>query len=138
MNATLEKTNYKSQQAKNTVRLMLWTLAWTLSVALVTYGPRVFWDAQMNMTLLSIALNVALGVGMIWANITHLRGLDELQQQIQFNAMGITLGVGLVVGMAFNMLDNTGLIADIDVSSLFLVMGPTYIASVIFGTVKMK
>lgn len=136
MNVAANPTGYKTKQTKNTVRLIVWTLLWTLSVALVTYGPRIMWDNQMNMTLLAIGLNVLLGCGMVWANISHLRGQDELQQKIQFNAMGITLGVGLVIGMAFNMLDNTGLIADIDVASLFLVMGPTYIVSVIVGTVK--
>jgi hypothetical protein len=115
--------------------LGIWTLAWVLSMALAVFGPRVFWGANGTLSLLAVLLNLAIGFGMIMANIRHLRGLDELQQKIQLEAMGLTLGIGLVVGMAYSNLDIVGLIPfDAEISHFVIMMGLTYVVAIIAGT----
>ena len=47
---------------------------------------------------------------MIVANKNHLRGLDEMQQKIQLEAMALALGVGLVAGLGYSTLSITNLI----------------------------
>ena len=80
-------------------------------------------------------LQVAVGAGMVFANKRHLLDLDELQQHIQLNAMGITLGVTLVAGIAYSTLDIADVIGvDAEISVLVLLMGVTYITAAIVGT----
>jgi hypothetical protein len=51
-----------------------------------------------------------ISIGMILANRRLRLGLDELQQKIQLNAMGLSLGVGFIVGLSDSNLDITNLI----------------------------
>ena len=71
---------------------------------------------------------------MIVANKRHLKGLDEMHQKIQLEAMALSLGVGLVVGLSYSTLDVTDLIAfDAEISHLVILMGLTYGAGVAAG-----
>ena len=68
------------------------------------------------------------------ANKRHLKGLDEMHQKIQLEAMALSLGVGLVVGLAYSNLDVTNIIAfDAEISHLVILMGLTYLAGVVIG-----
>ena len=71
---------------------------------------------------------------MIVANKNHLKGLDEMQQKIQLDAMAISLGVGIVCGISYSLLDQTNLISyDAEISHLIILMGLTYSAGTIIG-----
>ncbi len=50
-------------------------------------------------TLLAVGLDVAVGVGMILATKKYVVELDELQRKVYLNALGITMGVGLIAGV---------------------------------------
>ena len=124
---------WAERMKKNTVRLAAWTIAWVLSVALATFGPQFFWDDPL-MTAAAILMTIGLGFGMIWANKVHLRGLDELQQKVQLDAMGMSLGIGLVLGIAYSTMDVTNLIAfDAEITHLVIVMGLTYMVTTVVG-----
>ena len=74
------------------------------------------------------------GVGMIIANRRHLKGLDEMQQKIQLEAMALSLGVGLIGGLAYSNLDVTNLIAfDAEISHLVILMALTYMVGIASG-----
>ena len=119
---------------RNSVRLAAWTGAWLLTMALSVFGPRFIWDSSMPLTVTVIALNVLVGFGMIVANIRHLKGLDELQQKIQLEAMGFALGVAVVVGLAYSTLDITNVIPfDAEISNLVILIALTYFAGVLVG-----
>ena len=84
-------------------------------------------------------VNLLIGFGMIWVNKEHLKSLDELQQRIQLEAMGIALGVGLVVGLAYSNLDINNVISqDAEISFLVVLVALTYLASVFIGTRKYR
>lgn len=119
---------------RNTVRLAGWTLAWLVTMALAVFGPKFLWDASLPVTVTAIALNLAAGIGMIVANIRHLKGLDELQQKIQLEAMGLALGVAVVFGLAYSTLDVTDVIPfDAEIAYLVILVALTYLAAVFFG-----
>jgi hypothetical protein len=131
--------NRKVIARQNTINLMFWTVAWVLTVALVTFGPKFIWGENALYTSISLIVNVLVGVGMIFANIHHLRGLDELEQRIHLEAMGITLGVTLVAGIAYSMMDTTNLItADAEISILVVIMAITYMAAIIIGRLRFR
>ena len=69
---------------------------------------------------------------MILANKRQLQGMDELQQRVQLNAMGITLGASLVFGLAYSLLQSSGLVHfNEDISHLVLFMGVTYLVCIL-------
>lgn len=124
---------------RQTVRLAYWTLAWLVTMAVATFGPQLVWTESSALTPVAIVVNLLIGFGMIWANKEHLKSLDELQQRIQLEAMGIALGVGLVVGMAYSNLDISNVISsDAEISFLVIVVALTYLASVFLGTRKYR
>ena len=136
------KTNpndWAANTVKNTVQLGYWTLAWVLTMALANFGPRFIWQLNETLTIIAILLNLALGFGMILANKRHLKGLDEMHQKIQLEAMALSLGVGLVVGLAYSNLDVTNIIAaDAEISHLVILMGLTYLFGVFNGLRKYR
>ena len=67
---------------------------------------------------------------MVISSIRHLQELDELMKKIQLEAMGITLGIGVVGGLSFSLLDITNIILfDAEISHLILFMGAVYLTS---------
>ncbi len=109
-------------------------MVWTMSMALATFGPKFIWDGDKTLTAIGIVLNAILGAGMIFANIQHLNGLDDLQKKIQLEGMGIALGVGILGGLSYTLLDTTNLISqDAEISYLVILIGLTYLISVLIG-----
>jgi hypothetical protein len=71
---------------------------------------------------------------MIMANIRHLQGLDEMQRKIHLEAMGLALGVGVVGGLSYSLLDTTNVISqNAEISYLVIVIALTYLTSVLVG-----
>jgi len=136
-NENMTGGGWQANVKRHTIRLAYWTLAWLVSMALATFGPRFLWQEAAVITVVAIGINLLIGFGMIVANKNHLRSLDELHQKIHLEAMGITLGVALVVGLAYSVLDMNNVIAsDAEISHLVFVMGLTYLASIVIGTRK--
>lgn len=127
-------TRFASNVARTTVHLGVWTAAWLLSMALASFGPKFLWMENNLISLLAIVFNVAIGIGMILANKRHLLSLDELHQRVQLEAMGWALGVGVVVGLGYSMLDVVNLIRfDAEISHLVVIMGLTYLGTLVAG-----
>ena len=86
-----------------------------------------------------VLLNLALGLKMILSNIDHIKGLDELQQRIQLNAMAVTLGLSIVVGLTYSNLDVLKLINfHAEISHLVIFIGVTYLIATFIGNRKFQ
>lgn len=124
---------------KNTINLALWTGAWLVTMAISSFGSLFLWEGNSLLSGLAILLNFLVGIGMIFANIKHLKGLDELQRKIQLEAMGIALGLAVVAGLAYSSLDQTNLISyNAEISHLVILIGITYFAGVLIGTSRYR
>jgi len=135
----MEKKNYNTQIKKNTINLAIYTALWTVSLAIATFGPIFFWEGNKTLTFIGVVVNAIFGVLMILVNIKHLNGLDELQKKIQLEAMGIALGVGIVGGLSYSLLDTTNLITqDAEISFLIILIALTYMAGIIIGQKRYK
>ncbi len=129
-----DSNDWASNTVRNTVRLGYWTGAWVITMAVANFGPVFIWHSNQLSTILAIVVNLGIGFGMIVANKRHLKGLDEMHQKIQLEAMALSLGVGLVVGLGYSNLDVTNVIAfDAEISHLVILMGLTYMAGVFAG-----
>lgn len=139
---SIQKTDsspWESQNAKNTVKLGLWTGAWVLTTAIVAFAPKFIWDFATIPTVIAVLSNLAIGFGMIFANIRHFNGLDEMQQKIFFNSAAITLGVAIVCGCSYASLKNVQLITfEPDISHLIILMGLTFLCVNAIGHWKYK
>ena len=138
-NKSTASSDWEKNTVKTTVRLGFWTLGWLVTMAIANFGPKFIWQSNESVTIVAILLNLAVGVGMILANQRHLNGLDELQQKIQLEAMALSLGVGLILGLGYSNLDVPNIISvDAEISHLVILMGLTYLAGVIAGTRKYR
>jgi hypothetical protein len=80
-----------------------------------------------------------MAVAMIVANVKYLSNLDELQRKITMDAMGITLGIGLIAGIAYEQLEDIKLISyEPEISHLIMLMAVTYIISILIGNRKYR
>ena len=123
-----------AQTKKNTLRLFFWTGAWVLATAGAAFGPRFLWDFNTLPTVLGVLVHIGIGFGMIRMFKHYLLGLDELQRKIQLDAMALTLGVGLVIGSSYELLEDIKLIPFVpEISHLFLLMCLTYFVGIILG-----
>lgn len=130
----MEKEKCNDQIKKATKKLALWTLLWVSSLALATFGPKFLWEQNTLWSIIAIVINTAFGAGMIWANIKHLKVLDELQQKIQLDAMGISLGVGIVGGLSYSTMDIANVISsDAEIGFLVMLISVSYMIALFIG-----
>ena len=124
---------------KNSKELKIWTLAWTLSMAIATFGPQFLWNEESIGTLLAIIVNLILGVRMILANRKFINSGDELQKKIQLESLGLTLGLAVIFGLSYSLLDQMNLISgNAEISVLVLFIGITYLVTMTVNNRKYK
>ena len=126
--------SWQASQKRNTVHLRYWTSAWVLSLALAAFGPKMLWDFQTGLTILGVVINLAVGFGMIVANKRYLQGLDEMHRKIFLDAGALSLGVGLVCGLGYELLEDIRLITfQPEIPHLIILMCLTFLAGLILG-----
>ncbi len=122
---------------KATGKLGVWTGAWLISQALAAFGPKFIWSENTVITIFAILLTLITGLMMVRTNVLYLKALDELEQRIQLEAMGLTLGLTLVVGLSYSLMDTTNLIpVDAEISVLVIFMGLCYLANIVIGKLR--
>ncbi len=134
-----DSTDFATNIKKNTLRLFYWTAAWLATGAVAAFGPRLIWDFATLPTTLGVLINLGVGFGMIVATRRDVRGWDELQQKLFLDAAAIALGVALVCGFSYELLEDIRLIAfEPQISHLILLMGLTFMAALIAGRRKYR
>jgi len=130
-----QATGYQSRMRKSTRRLCNWHGAWAAATLLMAFGPGFFWHRALGLTLLAVGLDVAMGIGMILATKKYVEDLDELQRRIFLNALGIAVGVGLVVGVPWTVMDAYRVIRfHANFGLLVVLQGLTFLVSFLYGT----
>jgi hypothetical protein len=131
---TLQK-GYQSRVWTSTLRLACWAGAWLAATALMKFGPKFLWNQSSVFTPLAVGLDVVVGVGLILAHKSYLAQLDELQQKVYLNALGITVGVALIAGVPFSVMDSYHLISfHAEIWRLLMLMSLTFVVSILYGT----
>lgn len=134
-----ETSDWEASNAKTTARLKIWTLTWVVTTAVAAFGPKLIWDFDTVLTILGVAINLAVGIGMIVATKQHVRGLDEMHQAIFLDAGALSLGVGLVCGLAYDLLEDVKLISfEPEISHLIILMCLTFVVGTVAGHRKYR
>ena len=130
---------FAAKTKKTTAHVGYWTLAWLATTAVAAFGPRLIWDFATLPTVLGVLANIVVGFGMILATRRHLRGLDEMQQKIFLDAGALTLGVGLVCGLSYELLEDIKLITfEPEISHLAILMCLTFMVGMVVGHRKYR
>lgn len=137
MDSKTEK--WTATTSRYTKDLAYWTGAWVISCAVASFGPKFIWNSDPTISALVISISTAIGVGMILANKRYLNGLDEMQRRISLEAMAIALGVGVVGGLSYSMLDIANVVSyHAEISHLVILIGVTYFVGIVVGNIRYK
>jgi hypothetical protein len=108
-------------------------------MALAAFGPKLIWNFDTLLTTVGVLINLGVGFGMIVATKRYLHGLDEMQQRIFLDSAVLTLGVGLVIGLCYELLEDIKLITfEPEISHLVVLMCLTFLAGMIVGHRKYR
>jgi hypothetical protein len=131
--------HFEAATRRNVRHLAYWTGGWALTVALASFGPKHLWDSDPTISTFAIFINAIVGVGMILMNRKYTNGLDEMQRKVVMEAKALALGVGVVGGICYTMLDATNIISfDAEIGHVIILIGITYIVATIVGTLRYK
>ena len=124
---------------KNVIPIALGTVAWAATLALARFGHEGLWDSNPVIGWIAIALNVAVGIGLIVIHARYLRRVDELQRKILVDGMALALGAGLIGGFAYGAANAGGLIEfDLNVAYLSTLMAVVYAIGTVIGTIRYR
>ena len=134
-----DSNDFATNIKKSSVRNLYWCAAWVVTTAVAAFGPRLIWNFATLPTILGVLINLGVGFGMIVSTNRHIQGLDELGQKIFLDAAAFTLGVGLVCGLSYELLEDIKLITfEPEVPHLIILMALTYMVGVIAGNRRYK
>ena len=127
----------KEQKKQNKV-LLGWTLAWVVSLAFLTGLENTLWN-DLIYTKIGLLINLVIGIVMIVAHKNLFKTYDELQKKIQFEAMAITLGLAVVVGLTYEVSFDFGVIdKEPEFEYLVIFICFSYVASNIISAIRYK
>ncbi len=125
----------KKERKKNLYNLAIWTWTWVGTLAIATFGPKYIWDNHTVLTALAVSVNFVHGILMIVANRKVFNDFDELQRKIHLESLALTLGLAVVVGLSYSLLEVTNLITNnAEISYLIIFIGLTYLILVTINT----
>lgn len=138
MHTKANDIGYQSRTFKSLGRLACWAGVWLAATALMKFGPKFLWN-QSLLTVLAIGLNVCVGIGLTLAHRRYIAELDELQQKIYLNALGITVGVAVIIGIPYSVMDTYHVIPfHAQISHLVGLMSLTFVVSTVYGAVRYR
>ena len=133
-NTEIKTNKAYSRDRVSTAKVAYWGLAWVLATAGATFGPELLWGYGTLITSIGIAIQLAIGFGMIWTFKGFLLAMDELQRLIQLEALSLALGVGVVVGVSYGLLEDVKLITfQPEISHLIILISLTYSFGLFLG-----
>jgi len=126
------------EQKKQTKILLAWTVAWVGSLAFLTGGEHTLWDSLL-ITKIGLLINFAIGIGMIIANKNLFDHYDELQKKIHLEALALTLGLTVIVGISYEVSFDFGIInSEPETEYLIIFISFSYIVSVLLNSRRYK
>ena len=127
----------KDQKKQNKI-LLAWTLAWVVSLGILTAAENSLWDNKIY-TIIGLIINFAVGVGMIIAHKNLFKTYDELQKRIQFETMAITLGLTVIVGLTYEVSFDFGIIGkEPEFENLMIFISLSYIIANIVNSRRFR
>src|SRR5690606_14426219 len=129
----------RPKRKKKIRQLALWTWSWVATLAIATFGPKFIWDNHSFLTTFAVLVNGVNGILMIIANKNLFDDFDELERKIHLESLAITLGLSVVFGITYSLLDITNIMDfDAEISTVVLFIGITYLISLTINSRRYK
>ncbi len=109
MNA-MNLENYTQRNVANVRSVLVWSFLWGLSLIIACLALKFWWSQSYAMLAIFMVAHIACALGALKAHQVWLKGLDELQQQIQLHSMAFTLGLTWIAITSLLVLSSAGLI----------------------------
>ena len=124
----------KKERKKHLINLGLLTWSWVATLAIATLGPIFIWEDHKVLSSLAIITNLINGVLMIFANRKLFNHYDELERKLHLESMALTLGLTIILGLAYSLLDQTNLIPfDAEIGVLVGLVGVIYMITLLIN-----
>lgn len=134
-----KSNEWEATARKNVRHLAYWTWSWVLTMAIASFGPKFIWNDNSIISVLFILINTIIGIGMILMNRKYINGLDEMHRKVNMDAMAIALGVAVVGGLSYSMLDIANIISfDAEIGFLVILVSIAYIIAIAVGYKRYK
>lgn len=130
-----KKTHWTAtkRDQKNQRFIVIWSIAWILPFLGVNFAIESDRIGTEGLALAAIIGATVLGLGVLFAYRRFLSNADELMRKIQLDALALTVGVGVVAGFSYTLLESAGIVAHAEAMTLITVMVVTYITGVVVG-----
>jgi hypothetical protein len=124
-----------TRNCRNQRLVILWSLVWMSSWVGVTLALKSGWLAAGAPGIVAALVSACLGIGTALAYRRFLNEADEVQRQIELEALALGFGVGLVGGFAYWLLERSGAVPTSKSDLLYVLAATcfTYSAGVLLG-----
>ena len=134
MSHAQQPSSFQSRQRRTTRQSAIWAGAWILATALFAFGPEFLWPGQFPLTVAAALISLGVGIGTLFHWRDALNNADDLHRKVILEAMAIALVVGMVVGTLYPVMEDSELVpSDVNMTALVVVMGLTFLTSMILG-----
>src|SRR5688572_21859020 len=134
MPSTEQPSNFQSRMRRSTRKSAFWAGAWILAGTLFAFGPEFLWPGHFPLTVAAALISLGVGIGTLFHWRDALNNADDLHRKVLLEAMSIAFGVGVVVGTLYPVMEDYELVpSDVNMTALVLLMGVTFLTSMILG-----
>lgn len=120
------------------LRIIILGCIWMASLAIATFGPKFIWEPNKMLTIIVILLNLTIGCWWILSIVKYLRELDELMKRIHLESMAISLGITVIGGFGYLLLEIGNIIDSAEIPGVILITCMTYIISIGINLLRYK
>jgi hypothetical protein len=106
---TMSAENYTQRSVKNARSVLVWSFLWGFSLVIAGLALKFWWPQSYVMLAIFILVHLSCALGALRAHQVWLKGLDELQQQIQLHSMAFTLGLTWIAITLLLLLSSAGI-----------------------------
>ena len=134
------KLDLPARDVKNANVVNIWMLGWALTLIGATAVAEFAEDSDyfVMAMMLSIALHIAVTVGMILKYKHLLSLLDELEKKIQFDALALSVGVALGGCSVYSILENANFVDRVEINVIIMLIAFTYSIALIAGRIRYR
>ena len=125
----------KKERKRLVKKLALWTWSWVATLAIASFGPELIWDHHPFLTIFAILVNLANGLLMLIANRNLFNHFDELEKKLHLESLALTLGLSVIFGLSYSLLNTTHIISvDAEIGLLVGFTGICYLLILLINT----
>ena len=128
-----------ARDIRNANIVNLWIFSWASTLAVISFLSKFAWYSSAALPIITgFVINTGMGIGLIFAYRRFLKDLDEMERQIQLDALALSVGVTLAGFSSYSILDKAVVVPALYPAYLIVLMSFTYMAGLIIGRIRYR